>query len=226
MFCKAGDAGGRALPLRALRGCRVRLVIVPGRSDSLRTAVRLSSLSVLWNATAGVAAAVAGVLAGSLALLGFGLDSMVDGAASCVLIWRFSAEGRDPDRAEALEHVAARVVGITLGVIGLYVGVRAVVALAAGSEPGTSPAGLAVAAASMLALPPLAMAKRRTAARLGSRALRGDSVLTAIGAALAAATLADLAVSRGLGWWWADSVVALGVAGVLAREALAVLREG
>jgi divalent metal cation (Fe/Co/Zn/Cd) transporter len=204
----------------------VRLVIVPGRRDSLRTAVRLSTLSVLWNATAGVAATVAAVLAGSLALLGFGLDSVIDGAASCVLIWRFSAEARDPDGAEALEQKAARAVGITLGVIGVYVGVRAVVALTAGSETGTSPAGLAIAAASLLVLPPLALAKRRTAARLGSRALRGDSVLTAIGAALAGATLASLAVSRGLGWWWADSVVALGVAVVLAREALALLREG
>jgi divalent metal cation (Fe/Co/Zn/Cd) transporter len=199
-------------------------VTAHSRSDSLRMAVRLSTASVLFNAAAGITSTVAGLAAGSLALLGFGLDSVVDGAASCVLIWRFQSEDRDPGRAGELERRAGRAVGVALMVIGLYVGARAVNALATHSEAGTVTIGIVVAVASVVVLPPLAAAKRRTAMELHSRALRGDSVLTAMGAVLAAAALVGLAATRVLGWWWADSIAALAIALVLGREAVGILR--
>jgi divalent metal cation (Fe/Co/Zn/Cd) transporter len=194
------------------------------RADSLRMAVRLSVASVLWNAAAGIGATLAGVLAGSLALLGFGLDSAVDGAASCVLIWRFQSEDKDARRADDLESRAAWAVGTALMLIGLYVGARAVVALATHPSGGVTLVGIVIAAASVVVLPPLSRAKRRTADRLGSRALRGDSVLTAMGAVLAAAALLGMAVTHLLGWWWADSAVAVGIAFILGREAVGILR--
>jgi divalent metal cation (Fe/Co/Zn/Cd) transporter len=194
------------------------------RTDSLRLAVRLSVASVMWNAAAGVTATLAGVFAGSLALVGFGLDSVVDGAASCMLIWRFQSEDRNPARAAEVEHRAARLVGVALLLIGLYVGARAVIALATHSATGTAVVGIVIAAASVAVLPPLSHAKRRAADHLGSRALHGDSVLTAVGAVLAAAALLGLAATRLLGWWWADSAVGLGIALILVREAPGILR--
>jgi divalent metal cation (Fe/Co/Zn/Cd) transporter len=202
----------------------VRSVNARSRTDSLRLAVRLSVASVVWNAAAGVTATLAGVLAGSLALAGFGLDSVVDGAASCMLIWRFQSEDRDPTGAAGVEHRAARLVGLALLLIGLYVGGRAGVALATHSATATTVVGIIIAAASLAVLPPLSRAKRRAAAELGSRALRGDSVLTAMGAVLAAAALLGLAATPLLGWWWADSAVSLGIAVILVREAHANLR--
>ncbi len=187
-------------------------------------AVRLSAASVGWNAFAGVTSTIAGLLVGSLSLLGFGLDSAVDGAASCVLIWRFVTESRDGARADSLEQRATYVVAVALAVIGLYVATRAVIALATRSEAGTSVVGVVIALASLLVLPPLAHAKRRTAAQLGSTALRGDSVLTAMGATLAAAALIGIATATLFGWWWADSAAALGIALVVEREAIGMLR--
>jgi divalent metal cation (Fe/Co/Zn/Cd) transporter len=195
------------------------------RTDSVRTAVRLSVASVMWNALAGITATLAGVFAGSLALVGFGLDSVVDGAASCVLIWRFQSEHSNPRRAEDLERRAALLVSGALLGIGLYVGSRAVVSLTTGSEAGATLVGVIIAAASVAVLPPLSYAKRRTAKHLGSRALRGDSVLTAMGAVLAAAALLGLVVTRLLGWWWADSAVALGITAILGREAVGLLHD-
>lgn len=204
--------------------CSVRRVNARHRTDGLRSAVRLSVASVVWNAVAGATATVAGILTGSLALLGFGLDSVVDGAASCILIWRFQSEGRNPARAAEVEHRAARAVGVALMLIGFYVGARAVIALATHSETGTAVVGIVIAAASVAVLPPLAHAKRRAGDELGSRALRGDSVLTAMGAVLAAAALLGIAAARLLGWWWADSAAGLGIALILVREARRILR--
>ncbi|MDQ6710093.1 MAG: cation transporter [Candidatus Dormibacteraeota bacterium] len=183
----------------------------------------LSILSVAWNAGAGTAAVVTGLIVGSLALAGFGLDAAIDAAASLVLIRRFYIEGRDPARAEVLERRAARVVGIALLVIAAYLATQAVRALFSHSGPEGSAVGLFISAASVIALPPLAYAKYRTAVRLASRALRGDSVLTGMAAILAAASLLSLVLVRLLNWWWADAVAALIVAVVLARESYTVL---
>jgi divalent metal cation (Fe/Co/Zn/Cd) transporter len=194
------------------------------REPHLLHAVRVSQLSVAWNVAAGSAGAVVGLVTGSLALVGFGLDAIVDAAASAVLVHRFHVERRDPHRAEELERRARRILGTVLVAIGVYIGASAVNELASHHSPDKTTAGVLIALASLVVLPPLAFYKRRIASALGSTALRADSVLTIIAAALAAGALLGLILTDSFGWWWADSTIALVMAGVLLREGFGVLR--
>ncbi|HET7048209.1 MAG TPA: cation transporter [Solirubrobacteraceae bacterium] len=180
------------------------------------------ALSVAWAGVVGATALIAGLVVGSFALVGFGADSIVDGSASAVLVWRFSAERTGAGSADIVERRAARVVGGILVVIGVYLAVAAVVALASHSHPEHTAVGVALTGASVLVLPVLARAKLRLAQQLRSSALRGDGVLSLAGAALAAATLVSLVVESALGWWWADAVAALLIAGTLLREGLVI----
>jgi divalent metal cation (Fe/Co/Zn/Cd) transporter len=190
------------------------------RSTHLRRALWLSSLSIVWSGVAGSIATYAALASGSLSLLGFGVDAVIDSLASMVLIWRFRAEARSPERAARVEHLAERAVGIALLALALYLGVGAVRSLASQSHPESSTLSLVLLLASAVVLPPLAFAKHRVAAHLGSGALRLDSILTAVAAVLALISLASLASSQALGLWWADALGALVVAGIIAREGI------
>jgi divalent metal cation (Fe/Co/Zn/Cd) transporter len=191
--------------------------VVIARSDQLRQAVWWCAVSVAWAVLAGATALVAGVLVGSVALVGFGADSIVDGSASAVLVWRFSAERSGTSKADVVERRAARLVGAILVLIGVYLAVASVIALANHSRSERSAVGVGLTAASILVLPALARAKLRLAAQLMSPALRGDGVLSLAGAALATATLVSLLVESAFGWWWADEVAALLIAATLLR---------
>jgi len=175
---------------------------------------------------AGGASLIAGFAAGSTALVGFGLDSMLDGGASATLVWRFRREERGARPARELERTAARIVGVLLALVAAYLVVRAAVALAQGSGPSGTAVGVTLTAASVLILPGLGTRKLRLAGPLRSQALRADGVLSAAGAALAAAALISLALSTGLDLRWADSVAALLIALILVRESLLTLRAG
>ncbi len=188
------------------------------RATDLRHALRLSALSIAWSGIVGSLAVYAALASGSLSLLGFGADAVIDSIASVVLVWRFRVEARQPHRADRVEQAAERVVGLALIALALYLAVGAVRALAAQAHPEPSVASLALLLASALVLPPLAVAKYRLAARLASGALRADSILTAVAAALAVISLASLAASGALGLWWADAVAALIVAVIILRE--------
>ncbi|MFN2568250.1 MAG: cation transporter [Candidatus Dormibacteria bacterium] len=190
----------------------------------LRRAVLVSATSVIWNLLSGTTATVTGLAVGSVSLGGFGLDAAVDGVASIVLIWRFRVEHGDQSRAAAVEQRAGRAVGVALLVIAVYVSITAAVSLVGGAAPEHSLVGMGIALASLVILPPLAVAKRRLARRLGSAALRGDGVLTGVGAMLAAATLIGLLLSQLRGWHWADPVAGLTIAVILVREGLTLLR--
>ena len=189
-----------------------------GRSTDLRRAVRLSVLSIAWSGLVGSVAVYAALVSGSLSLLGFGADAVIDSVASIVLVWRFLDETRQPNRAVRVERAAERVVGLALVVLALYLGASAVRALATQTHPEASPAGLALLLASVIVLPPLAVAKNRVARRLESGALRADSILTGVAALLAAISLASLAASEAFGLWWADAVAALVVGAIVLRE--------
>ena len=188
------------------------------RSDLLAQGVWWCALSVTWATIAGATALIAGLVSGSVALIGFGADSVVDGSASAVLVWRFRTERSGAGHADVVERRAARVVGAILLVIGLYLLVAAALALANHSHPQSSPVGAALTAASVLVLPVLAKAKLRLAKQLDSAALHGDGVLSLAGAVLATATLISLLLDSAFGWWWADAVAALLIAGTLLRE--------
>lgn len=194
------------------------LVDADARSSLTRLAVVACAGSVVWELAAGIAAIMLGTAAGSVALVAFGLDSLVNASASGVLVWRFGREGRSGADSGRVEHIAVRLVGAALVMSALYVTAQAIFALAGRSGPGHTAAGLVLAGASVLVLPVLARLKLRLARDLGSRALRGDGVLSAAGAGLAAATLLGLVVGGAFGWWWADSAAALVIVGALARE--------
>lgn len=188
------------------------------RLHDLRRALWLSGLSIGWSGVAGLLATYASVVTGSLSLLGFGVDAVIDSAASVILIWRFLVEARDPVRAIRVERVAERVVGLALIALALYLAIGALRALSTGAHPVGTLTTIVLLVASAVALPPLALAKYRTAARLGSAALRADSILTAVAALLAVISMASLAAAQALGIWWADALAAIIVASIVLRE--------
>lgn len=191
---------------------------VDPRKRLLQRGLRLEYLSLGWNTVAGTVAVVTGLSAASIALLGFGLDVAIDSLASFILVWRFWQESHGHDPSEKAEQQATRSVGATLLVAGLYLAGQAVHALFVHTASETSTIGVSIAVLSVCMLPPLAAGKIRLATQLNSGALRGDGVLTAVGAGLAAVTLLGLLINTSLGWWWADPLAALLVTSVLLRE--------
>lgn len=196
------------------------------RARSLRRALWLSAISVGWSGIVGSIAVYAALGSGSLSLLGFGADAVIDSAASVALIWRFFVEAREPARAARVERIAERVVGIALIVLALYLVAGSVRSLATQAHPEFTFLSATLLVASAIALPPLALAKYRVASRLGSRALRADSVLTAVAGLLAVISLASLALSEAFGFWWADATAALIVAAIVFQEGWAAARSG
>jgi divalent metal cation (Fe/Co/Zn/Cd) transporter len=188
------------------------------RDALLRRGLLLSILSIVVNAVVGGAGVIVAVTSGSLSLLGFGFDAAIDSAASVALVWRFMIEGRQPHRAERVEKTAEGIVGVVLIILGAYLAVSAIRALTGQEHPEPTLLGTTILIASLVMLPPLAIAKYRTALRLESGALRADSILTAIAALLAAIGLVSLGLSEVLGLTWADSAGALVVAAIVLRE--------
>jgi len=185
----------------------------------------LCALTVAWNTIVGSAAIATAVATGSLALIGFGLNAIVDSCASAILIWRFRAERSGQfERAQRAEHLALRVAGVAFIVIALYLAVQATRSLTSSSHPTATVFGIAEAATSVVLLPFLARAKYTLALRLGSPALQADSLLTWSGTALAGAALVALLLRLAFDWWWADSAAALAIAALLAEQGRRTLR--
>ena len=193
------------------------------RSAMLGRALRLSWLSVAFGLVSGSVSVAAGLADHSLGVLAAGLSVLADVAGSVVLIWRFRVERSDPHRAHQVEDRAAVVVALALAAIGVLLTYESVDALIRGTHPGSSLLAVLTAAISLCVLGPLAYAKRTTAIALGSHALRGDSTLSAIGAATALFALVGLLLNTAFGWWWADRVVALLIAAAAAAEAREVI---
>jgi divalent metal cation (Fe/Co/Zn/Cd) transporter len=194
------------------------------RGRLLVTALRLSVASVAAGVVVGGLTITVGLRDHSLGVLGTGLGVIADVAGSAVLIWRFRVERDQPHHADRVEARAAVLVATALGLIGLVLAVESIRALIAASHPGSSSLSLIAAGLAIVVLSPLAYLKRRTATRLASHALRGDSTLSAIGAATGLLALVGLLAFRAFGWWWADRVVALVVAGLAATESYTVTR--
>jgi divalent metal cation (Fe/Co/Zn/Cd) transporter len=192
----------------------------PRRTRFLVAALWLSAFSVAWGAVSGGVSVTVGVLDGSLGVLGLGLNTFADLIGSAVLVWRFRAELRHAHHADRVEARAAVVVAAALGTVSIVLAAEVIHALAVGSRPGSSIVGLVTAGLGLAVLAPLAYAKHRVGAELGSRALRGDGTLSGIGATIALFALAGLVLDRLLGWWWGDRVAALIVAGIAAAEAV------
>ncbi len=196
------------------------------REEGVRHALRLEYLTVGWNVVEGVVAVTAAVLAGSVALLGFGVDSFVESASGGVLVWRLLAERRGADRehVERLDARAHRLVGASLFLLAAYVAVEAAAALWTREAPRPSAVGVGLTAVSIVAMQWLARAKRAAAQRLGSRALEADAFQTTACFWLSIVTLSGVGLNAAFGWWWADPVAALGMTAFIAREGLEAWR--
>ena len=192
----------------------------PGRAVHMRRALRLSAISVgLSFVTGGIAVGVA-LTTGALSLLGFGANSVIDATASVALLVRFRIERNDPEGAARAERLAERAVGAALLALAAYLVYGSVHALVGGTSPEITPIGVLIPIVAIVALPPLAVAKFRTARHLHSAALRADSFLTGVAAALGAVSLISLLLGEALDIHWADAVGALLMAPVIAREGM------
>ena len=174
----------------------------------------------------GGSAIATAISTGSLSLIGFGINAVVDSSASAVLVWRFRAEeAGHAERAQRAERLALRIAGAAFLLIALYLLIQATRSLTAERHFQATAFGIAEAIAALLVLPILASSKYSLSERLGSRALRADSLLTWSGVALASLALAALIAQRVLGWWWADAIGALVIAALLAWQGSRAVRE-
>jgi len=175
----------------------------------------LSGLSLVWLGVEGTVAIIAGVMAGSVALLAFGLDSVIEGVASLVIIWRFSGSRLFSERAELR---AQRLVALQFFVLVPLIGYAAVEKLVTGGEVETSALGIGLTIATLAICQPLGAAKRRLGAKLDSRATVGEGTQNLLCGYLALAVLGGLLANAFFGLWWLDPIVALLIAGVALRE--------
>lgn len=188
----------------------------PRRRDVLRRRVRLIVATTIgYNVVEAVIAITAGASASSAALVAFGLDSVVEVVSAAAIAWQFA--GRDH---EARERTALRVVAFSFFALAAYVGFEAIRALAGGSDADHSTVGIVLAAVSLAVMPALSFLERRTGRELGSAAVVADSKQTLICSYLSAVLLAGLVLNSALGWWWADPLAALVIAGFAVREGI------
>jgi divalent metal cation (Fe/Co/Zn/Cd) transporter len=174
----------------------------------------LTALTIGWNSVEAIVAIGSGLLAGSIALVGFGLDSVVEVSSALVIAWRLTRGA-----SETAERRAVRLIALTFFAIAAYVAVDAALKLAGvGEEPERSPIGLAITALSLVVMPVLAWGKRRVAAGLGSVALKADAAETQLCTYLSAVVLIGLAANWLAGWWWMDPLAGLVVAVLAVRE--------
>ena len=175
----------------------------------------LSWVSLVYMTAEGAIAITAGIIAGSVALIGFGLDSAVEGFASAIIVWRFTGRRIFSD---AAEQRAQKLVAIQFFVLAPYVGFESVKALITGERPDTSVLGIALAASSLVVMPYLAIAKERLADRLGSAATKGEGRQNMLCAYLAGALLLGLLGNSLFEAWWLDPMVGLLIAAVAIKE--------
>ncbi len=180
-----------------------------------RRARLLSWVSLAWMTAEGVLGVVAGAVASSVALVGWGLGSAIEGLAAIIVIWRFTGSRT---HAETSERRAQRAVAVSFFLLAPYITVEAIRSLAAAEHPDTSVLGIAVTASSVVLMPALGIAKRRLGERLGSGATAGEGTQNLLCAAQGAAVLLGLGVNAAVGAWWVDGVIALGLAAFAVKE--------
>ncbi|MDG4834212.1 cation transporter [Solwaraspora sp. WMMD1047] len=186
----------------------------PQRLAVLTRRVRwLVAATIIYNIIEAAVAITAGTIASSTALIGFGLDSIIEVASATAVAWQFA--GRDP---ETREKVALRIIAVSFFALAAYVSVEAVRALLGGADAEHSSVGLVLAAVSLAVMPGLSYAQRRAGRELGSRSAVADSKQTLLCTYLSGVLLAGLAVNSLFGWSWADPIAALVIAGVAVKE--------
>src|SRR5437867_11053144 len=194
------------------------------RVGLLRRGIALEAMTVGYTAVEGLVAIAAGLVAGSVALTGFGIDSVIEVSSGVLLWWRLRAELGSRELGPAVEARAARWAGVLLLPLAVYIVAESGRRLLTGDRPGESVVGMVLTALSLIVMPLLARGKLRLAASLGSRALRADAHETIVCAWLSATTLLGLSLNAVLGWWWADPVAALAMLPLIVREGVEAWR--
>ncbi len=187
----------------------------PARVELARRARRLSWISLVWVTAEGVVGIAAGIAAGSIALVGWGLGSAIEGLASAVVIWRFRPRHIT---SHAAELRAQRLVAISFFLLAPYVAIESVIRLISGERPSTSGLGIAVTATAVVLMPALGRAKERLGAQLDSRATSGEGRQNLLCALQAGVVLVGLVANALFGAWWLDPVAGLAVAAIAVRE--------
>lgn len=199
---------------------QVPVPVDAGRRSLLgRRARLLAGASVAYNVVEAVVAISAGLVAGSVALVGFGLDAVVEVSSGLIVLWQFAHH-----LPESRERLALRLMAFSFFALAAYVSVGSVLALVGGAEPDHSPVGIGLAAASLVIMPFLSWAQRRTGRELGSNAVVADSTQTLLCTYLSAVLLGGLLLNSLLGWSWADPVAGLVIAAVAVREGVQAWR--
>jgi divalent metal cation (Fe/Co/Zn/Cd) transporter len=185
------------------------------REKLVRRAKLLTCLGVGWHGIEAAIAVGAGILAGSIALIGFGADSLIEAVAGFVLLWRFAASRAS---SESAERRAQKLIALSFYVIAAYVGFEALRSLLVGDRPEASWIGIGLSIVTLLSMPPLAIAKARIGEKLGSSATKSEGKQNMLCAYLSAALLVGLGANALFGLWWADPVTALLITGVAVKE--------
>lgn len=178
----------------------------------------LAWFTIGWNSVEGIVGIASGLAAGSIALVGFGVDSYVEVFSGAVVLWRLSKESHGEVSSEAAEHKALRIIAGTFFALAAGVAVESIRKLVTGEHPSASALGIALTVISLIVMPLLARAKRTVGRQLGSHALQADATETVLCVWLSAVVLAGLLLNAALGWWWADPLAGLGIVYVAARE--------
>lgn len=184
----------------------------------VRRARLLAWTGLGWHAIEASVAIAAGVIAGSVALVGFGADSVIELAAGLVVLWRLASARAIPERR------AQQMIAVSFYLLSAYVAVEAIRSLAAGDRPAVSWVGIGLSVLTLATMPALAKAKARVADELRSSATKSESRQTMLCAYLSAGLLVGLSLNALLGWWWADPITALGIAAVAIKEGRNALR--
>lgn len=200
-------------------------VITPvgSRNDLVRRGRYLEYFTIGYNSLEGLIAVAAGLIAGSIALVGFGFDSLIEVTSGTVLLWRLHADV-DEARRERVEAISLRIVGLCFVVLAVYVTYDSVKSLIKREAPEESIIGIVLAAVSLVIMPLLVRAKRKVARAINSGALMADSKQTELCTYLSAILLGGLLLNALLGWWWADPVAALIMVPIIGKEGIEGLR--
>ena len=190
------------------------------RASDTREGRRLEYFTLGWNLTEALVGIGAGVIAGSIALIGFGVDSIIESFSGAILLWRLQRHKADEKR----EQLALKLVGISFFILAAYVAADAAKTLIQQEAPQASIVGVCLATVSIIVMPILARAKRRVAVRLHSRALVADSRQTDLCACLSSILFVGLILNALFGWWWADSTAAILMVPIITREGIEALK--
>src|SRR5246127_4360099 len=189
------------------------------RITMARRGRRLEYFSIFWNLLEGIAAVVAGVVAGSISLVGFGMDSFIEVTSGATLLWRMSVDAEVESR-ERNEKLSLKIVGACFVALAVYIAYESVSDLIRKRSPEHSIPGIVLACVSLIVMPILSRAKKRVGNALGSAAMHADARQTDFCVYLSAILLVGLLLNAILGWWWADPIAALIMAPVIAKEGI------